>query len=267
MCTRPIQLKKKFADGSSKTYTVPCGKCPECRAKYQSEYAALSVLEANKAGSLSFITLTYDDDHLPMQNTFVRVHRVVNTDTGEEIVSLENIFDGFSIGHNFPRDDDGTLCKLLYYGQREFDGEKLDFFTCPSLRRLDVQLCLKRYRQDYFRRHGERLDLRFSGFGEYGEKFHRPHYHLLIYGLSRDEVNRLCSKWPHGFADVDFVDHFNADGSDAFIKVSRYVSKYVSKCDKLPSFVQQGFAEKPRKQSSVRFGRRDLCVEQLRNFI
>lgn len=265
MCTRPIQLEKKLADGSFRTYTVPCGKCPECRSKYQSEYAALSVLEANKAGSLAFITLTYNDEHLPMQNTYVRAHLCYDVDTGEELSSPENIFDGFSIGHTFPIGD--NLCRLFYHGQRNFDGEMLDFFTCPSLRRLDVQLFLKRFRQDYFRRHGERLDLRFSCFGEYGENLHRPHYHMLVYGLSRDEVNRLCAKWSCGFTYVEFVDHFNLDGSDAFLKVSRYVSKYVSKCDLLPSFVQNGFAEKPRKQSSVRFGRRDLAIEHLRNFI
>lgn len=267
MCTRPIQLEKRLQDGSFRVYSVPCGKCPECRAKYQSEYAALSVLEANKSGSMAFITLTYDDAHLPMQNSYVRVHRSVDPDTGEESVSLETIFDGFSIGHSFLPEKDANMCNLFYHGQRNFDGEMLDFFTCPSLRRLDVQLLLKRYRQDYFRRHNERLDLRFSCFGEYGERFQRPHYHMIVYGLPRDEVNRLCQKWSFGFTNVQYVNRFNTDGSDAFVKVSRYVSKYISKSDFLPSFVQEGFAEKPRKQSSVRLGRRDLAIEHLRNFI
>lgn len=266
MCTNPRQLEKKSADGSSKVYLVPCGKCAECRAKYQSEYAALSVLEANQAGSLAFLTLTYNDDSLPMQHSFARIHESCDVDTGEVIRKPEFIFDGISRGHVFSGDD-GTLCKPFYLGQRVVDGETLDFLTCPSLFRSDVKFLLKRYRQDYFRRYGERIDLRFSCFGEYGEKFRRPHYHMLVYGLSRDEVNRLCQKWSFGFVGVEYVERFNADGSDAFVKVSRYVSKYVSKGDALPWFVREGLAESPRKQSSVLFGRRNLNYEHLRNFI
>lgn len=248
MCTSPIQLEKKFVDGSSKVYTVPCGKCPECRAKYQSEYAALSVLEANKSGSLAFITFTYDNWNLPVW--------VV-------------------------RDTSGALSCVGFKRACELDVSRVEFwseygcslisdwpdYVCPSLNRDDIKALLKRYRQDYYRRHNERLDLRMSCFGEYGEKFHRPHYHMIVYGLSRDEVNRLASKWSFGFTDVKYVEHFNSDGSDAFVKVSRYVSKYVSKCEFLPDFVRAGYAEKPRKQSSVKLGRRDLNYEHMRNFI
>lgn len=267
MCINPRQLEKKSADGSFRFYIVPCGKCPECRAKYQSEYAALSVLEANQSGSLAFLTLTYNDESLPMQNSYVRFHESCDLNTGEVVRQPEVIFDGFSRGHEFPCDEVGTLCKVFHHGQRLVNDDNLDFFTCPSLFRADVKFFLKRYRQDYFRRHGERVDLRMSCFGEYGEKYHRPHYHMLVYGLSRDEVNRLCKKWTFGFVGVEYVERFNADGSDAFIKVSRYVSKYVSKCDMLPWFVREGFAEMPRRQSSVRLGRRDLNYEHLRNFI
>lgn len=249
MCTRPIQLNKRLLDGSFRTYTVPCGKCPECRAKYQSEYAALSVLEANSCGSLAFLTLTYNNDWLPVWY----FRRVGDTPLYCGVVRGSSCYpwqidDWSKIGCCVMPSDNGDA-------------------VCPSLNRDDIKSLMKKYRQDYFRRNGERIDLRFSCFGEYGEKFHRPHYHLVLYGLSRDEVNRLASKWSFGFVDVQYVTRFNSDGSDAFIKVSRYVSKYISKCEFLPDFVKKGYAEPPRKQSSVRLGRRDLCVEQLRNFI
>lgn len=39
-----------------------------------------------------------------------------------------------------------------------------DYVVYPSLCREHVQMLLKRYRQDYFRRFGSRVDLRFSLF-------------------------------------------------------------------------------------------------------
>lgn len=252
MCTNPRQLEKRSVDGSSRIYLVPCGKCAECRAKYQSEYAALSVLEANQAGSIAFITFTYNNDSLPVWiiRDIAGVKSPVAFQRGCECYK-QQLEDWSKNG-----------CRLI----PDYTIEQ-DDFLCPSLNRDDIKSLLKKYRQDYFRRHGERLDLRMSCFGEYGEKFHRPHYHMLVYGLSRDEVNRLCQKWTYGFTAIEYVERFNADGSDAFIKVSRYVSKYVSKGDMLPLFVREGFAEAPRKHSSVRLGRRNLNYEHLRNFI
>lgn len=246
---------------SKKIIEVPCGKCAECRAKKQSEFAALSVLEAESAGSIAFITLTYNNDSVPVQNSFYREFSQLDSNLNKVSCS-EVLFDGFTRGFEFA----GRTCQPVFNGTKLFNGVPVDSYLTPSLRRLDVQLFIKRYRQDYFRRNGKRLDFRFSFFGEYGEQFKRPHYHMLVYGLDKSECQRLCSLWHYGFYDLKFVEHFNADGSDAFSKVSRYVSKYISKGLFLPDFVRAGYAEKPRRQSSLHFGQRDLNLESLRNF-
>ena len=225
MCTSPVSVTRNFKDGSSRVDVVPCGKCPECRAKAQSEFAALSVREAESAGKIGFITLTYNDKFLPL----------------------------------WLRSSDGS-CKLLRCSETDFHFEKcgpkvsFDSIICPSLCRKDVQSFIKRYRQDFFRREEKRLDFRYTFFGEYGERFRRPHYHMLVFGLEESELRRLLTHWKFGFTDLKFITHFNADGSDAFAKVSRYVSKYVGKRDMLPAFVRNGYAEVPRKQSSIRLG-------------
>lgn len=241
MCTNPIQFSRTYPLIGTKTYTVPCGKCAECRSKYQSEFAALSHLEAERCGSLSFYTLTYEDKKLPIAVSSFDLD-------GPHLVS-------FVRGSDSPVLFDSVEPVLVG-----------DNFYCPSICREDLQKVLKRYRQDYFRRTGERLDLRFSAFGEYGEKFQRPHMHMLCYGLSREESYRLKEFWSFGFVGLEFVEHFNSDGSDAFAKVSRYVSKYVGKKDRLPQFVQDGYAEKPRKQTSIHLGVRDFDKEKYRNF-
>lgn len=263
MCINPVQRTITYKGNfSKKTVTVPCGKCDECRAKLQSEFAALSCLEAQSAGSIGFITLTYNNDSVPVQNTFYREFSGVDSD-GKKVSCSEVLFDGFTRGFDFA----GKTCSPVFNGTKLLNGEPADHYLTPSLRRFDVQSAIKRYRQDYFRRHGERCDFRFCFFGEYGERFHRPHYHMLVYGLDRVELDYLCKQWKFGFTDCRYIEHFNNDGSDAFAMVSRYVSKYVGKKDYLPDFVKAGYAEKPRKQSSIRLGRRDIDVDSLRNFI
>lgn len=256
MCINPVQRTISYKGNfSRKTITVPCGKCAECRAKLQSEFAALSCLEAESAGSIGFLTLTYDNDHLPFWLTSWR----------------EFEFDGKIITELFCRGvERGETCNPgpVFKNFHNRPINKGSFYLCASLNRVDVQKCIKRYREDYVRRHnGERCDFRFSFFGEYGERYGRPHYHMLIYGLDRIELDYFCKQWTYGFTDCKYVTHFNADGSDAFSSVSRYVSKYVGKKDCLPDFVLAGYAEKPRKQSSIALGTRNLKQDVLRNFI
>ncbi|QCS36624.1 replication initiator protein [Capybara microvirus Cap3_SP_541] len=50
---------------------VPCGQCIGCRLDYSRHWADRLVLELSKYnGSALFITLTYNDDHLPLSDDF-----------------------------------------------------------------------------------------------------------------------------------------------------------------------------------------------------
>lgn len=44
---------------------LPCGQCIECRLKQSREWANRLVMESKTSKSALFLTLTYDDDHLP----------------------------------------------------------------------------------------------------------------------------------------------------------------------------------------------------------
>ena len=88
MCTSPITVKHSYKGNFSTRYdVVPCGKCAECRAKAQSEFAALSVLEAESAGSIGFLTLTYSDVSLPLLVSSVREFEIA----GERTIEVSNI--------------------------------------------------------------------------------------------------------------------------------------------------------------------------------
>ena len=51
------------------TLVVPCGKCINCLKNKQSSMVVRCKREAEQRGSFAFMTLTYDDDHLPVTQT------------------------------------------------------------------------------------------------------------------------------------------------------------------------------------------------------
>lgn len=49
---------------------VPCGKCADCRLEYSRQWAMRCTHESKLYDENTFITLTYDDDHLPKVGPF-----------------------------------------------------------------------------------------------------------------------------------------------------------------------------------------------------
>lgn len=60
---------------------IPCGSCIGCRLDYSRNWADRMCMEASFHESNYFLTLTYDDDHLPSPNY------IVDVDTGEVVES------------------------------------------------------------------------------------------------------------------------------------------------------------------------------------
>lgn len=93
---------------------------------------------------------------------------------------------------------------------------------------VDVQLFMKRLRERI-----EPVKVRFFCVGEYGEKFSRPHYHLLLFGYDFPDKYYWCGKgksrqyrssmleklWPFGFSTVGTVTPASA----------QYVAQYCTK--------------------------------------
>lgn len=68
---RPIVFDRKsgFVD---MPVDVPCGKCVKCRLKKSAEWAMRCMHEASLHDSNYFLTLTYDEDHYPLNGSLVR---------------------------------------------------------------------------------------------------------------------------------------------------------------------------------------------------
>lgn len=96
-----------------------------------------------------------------------------------------------------------------------------------------VQLWLKRVRRAL-----EPRRIRYYLAGEYGEKYGRPHYHAILFGVRQSEAQLCASLWPYGLVD-------KGDGNRlTYQYVAGYVTKkYVKKSDG----IQREFALMSRK--------------------
>lgn len=65
-CLSPVTLHDKY---TKQYYEVPCGKCVACLRKRQREWTCRLSHELRGTPYSLFITLTYDDDHLPEPNS------------------------------------------------------------------------------------------------------------------------------------------------------------------------------------------------------
>lgn len=193
MCLNPICLNKKIA-GKFVHKIVPCGKCVECVRSRQSGFFVRSYLEQERSTSLYFLTLTYNNENVPV-------------------------------------------------------GE----FGSLTLRRKDLINWKKRVR------HKVKLTS-YAFIGEYGSKTHRPHYHGLVFNLTKKEIDYICEDWQnhHGFSSSYSIPLYSSDAS----AVANYVSKYVVKPSELSILPTD--VEPPRLLTSVGFGAPD---DKLKNYL
>lgn len=143
---------------------VPCGQCLACRIRKRGEWVTRMLMESYVSGMPHFVTLTYNDHALPME--------------------------------------DGV----------------------PILYRKDLQKFFKRLRRNIHYANKYPSKIRYYACGEYGEKYYRPHYHAIIWGLPFDEdpAELIQSAWhPErlGYSSV-----YEAD-----VRRFRYTAGYVTK--------------------------------------
>ncbi len=253
----------------SETIVVPCGKCLACLKNKQSSMVVRCRREAEQRGSFAFMTLTYDDDHIPLVETMWKhnlrdgtVEQVAPPEfvsTGFHPVSAYlSLFKGFD-GNDSPRYKTFVHCRIMEY--------EWQHRITPSVCRKDVQQWLKQARIQYERDYGEKLpDFSYVAISEYGTRTCRPHYHLAFFGLKAFHLRYLLNAWRFGkVKQFRRVNCTNRDGSSGFTRASKYIGKYMSKGKFECESVKCGDAQRPRVCQSMHFGTQQL--DSLRRYV
>lgn len=213
-CTNSIRI-----DGLD--FRVPCGQCYNCKKKRRSEWSLRLEHEYMFSDSAFFITLTYNDASLPN-------HYYKN-------VSIKN--------------EEGEV--IHRYWKRKWSLEK------ATLNHRHVQSYIKRLREanNYYikkqlglksvkevKKHSK--PLRYYAVGEYGSKFGRPHYHILLFNMEVANIKPITEAWkntttgkPLGFVHIGKV-------SSASIN---YVTKYMFKWEDKKEDRQKPFSLMSKK--------------------
>ena len=107
------------SDVSAEKFKIPCGKCIGCRLEYSKNWAVRCMLEAKLHDHNWFLTLTYDDDHVP-----VVLSDVVDETTGEV---FENDCFSYCLRKKHISD---FLKRLRSYFNYHFNVTDIRFFAC-----------------------------------------------------------------------------------------------------------------------------------------
>ena len=280
------QHKTKVFDKNRNTFVYyPCGTCDVCRQK-KSAYVAKKVdSQLNISSYCYLITLSYHDDFLPlakfiydkdsnMYNIKTICDRFVTND-GETDVTLMSLPVNLSAIELYDR--------LLSYRSPYANYDEL---SIPILNYYDVKCFFKRFRflldslykptksdkeedpEGASRLQEIRDACKFSYFvcAEYGGRYKRPHYHILLYANTplvmqafestnspspfaisdKDVYNTL---WPFGSVNIQSVEDSKGAGS--------YVSGYVSLSSSDDDFYSLP-AIRARSRHSKNFGKEFL---------
>lgn len=163
---------------------VPCGKCPNCTARRVSGWS-FRLMQQNKiANSAIFLTLTYDTAKVPISPK------------------------GYM-----------TLSETTYYYDKATKGKRKG----QTIRRQ-----ISSHLQQFFKRLRKAhsgsgySDIKYYACGEYGSKFNRPHYHVILFNA---KLELIQDAWQYGYI------HYGMDVNEASVG---YTLKYMSKPSKIP---------------------------------
>lgn len=96
-----------------------------------------------------------------------------------------------------------------------------------SLKKRDLQLFMKRLRKSLGKR-----KIRYYACGEYGDETQRPHYHLIIFGMSLcdDDKLKIIQSWPYTRWEVNQIRKkaFGIAEKESIQYVAKYIHKQLS---------------------------------------
>lgn len=240
-CYHPITAYKPRLGGKvlfdpnsedSDEIQIPCGQCHGCRRKRARDWAIRCVHEARTHKHNCYITLTYNDENLPVglqHRHFTKFINRLQVALNREINRREK-----QEPANSERAIRQRLGEATYLPSRPLAGSGgTGGRTKPRAFLYDaseISTAQPTRRQQHAAR---RLHISYYMCGEYGERNGRPHYHALLFGVDFadrrfhtiykgnriDTSKTLEDLWGMGFTSV----------GSATYESARYISEYILK--------------------------------------
>lgn len=217
-CLSPKRVYNRYID---ETFYVPCRKCFRCRDTYASSWSRRIEVECKQHRYSLFVTLTYDNEHLPVFSPLFMDDGVASVWSSNRSCDSGKFLDS-------------DLCEPLH--PQKYPESMCFAYPCKK----DVQDFLKRLRStiDYKLnrfKHSDEFRIRYFICAEYGPGSFRPHYHAILWydseELQRFIVRFISETWQNGNTVCSLV-----NGS-----APRYVAKYVNGDTSLPPFLRTEF--------------------------
>lgn len=191
-CNNPIPVVGKHG-----VTLVGCHSCIQCRVAAQEHLCKLLEVEASKHKYIEFLTITYDDAHLPYIDTSymypfgyaIRVPNRVIKKYNRKTKSFYYIED--KVSKSFQLTDFGSIdtASMLrdyyvridkYYSRFPFRSRGIrNNSVIPILWYDDIRKYIARLRKWFLKEYGEKI--RYYVICEYGTQSFRPHYHILLF--------------------------------------------------------------------------------------
>lgn len=261
-CLNPF--KRKYFDaitGEAKEVLCPCGKCINCLHDYQDMWCIRLSETAKFYKQMVFDTLTIRPDNVQVIADF-NIPTKDNTLYGSterfahwKVNSFKKKFSSF---HRYwPAYSKSVWLLLRKNGFKVYDFPK-----------EEVQKWLKRGRIRYYRDKGKNADISYFLVKEYGPSTSRPHFHLLMFGLSFADYQKYFGlPWSDSFGfNKPVHKYYTPFNQDEYCSIVRYVSKYCSKgCFESP-FVLAGLQPRPYRLISKGIGVNYLSNDKFKVF-
>lgn len=202
-CFNPYPARVVQPDKTVKFYGfVPCGSCLACKIQKSSEWAMRLTHEYSQRKKGVFLTLTYNDENLPLNEHLVKK-------------DLQNFFK-----------------RLRQYMVRRLRDNLMEQpeYSCMSVSSVEKIAQKKLSGQ-----------LKYFSCGEYGDKNGRPHYHAIILGFSKYDkefINGVKTSWKKcSWNLLNFDEVFGTVNYDS----CRYVADYSFSKQSMKEYVRQGY--------------------------
>lgn len=119
--------------------TVKCGRCINCRLSYSHEMSLRCVHEAKTAGPSIFVTLTYDDEHLPSDwNLIYRDFQLFMHKLRKSVPGAGRFFMCGEYGDEFGRPHYHAILFRCDFPDKVFSRQRdgVDYYTSDTLSKL-----------------------------------------------------------------------------------------------------------------------------------